>query len=104
MTVMPLPTRQITCLLIATALLFVSESALALRCGNRIVKKEMIESEVIALCGEPTSVRNLGFILVPYVVRYRPMSSAAEPCDASTAATTNSSSSLKCCLISGRTG
>ena len=69
MTVMPLPTRQITCLLIATALLFASESALALRCGNRIVKKEMIESEVIALCGEPTSVRNLGFILVPYVVK-----------------------------------
>ena len=69
MTVMPLPTRQITWLLIATALLFASESALALRCGNRIVKKEMIESEVIELCGEPTAVRTLGYVLVPYVIK-----------------------------------
>lgn len=66
---MPLPARQLNCLLIATALLFLSESAFALRCGNRIVKKEMIESEVIALCGEPTSVRSLGFVLVPYIVK-----------------------------------
>jgi hypothetical protein len=56
-------------MLIATALLLVSEGALALRCGNRIVKEEMVESEVIALCGEPTSVRHLGFVLVPYVIK-----------------------------------
>jgi len=50
-------------------MLLTSESALALRCGNRIVRAEMVESEVIALCGEPTSVRNLGFVLVPYVIK-----------------------------------
>ena len=65
----PFTNRFTAGLLLALALLLGSESASALRCGNRVVKKEMIESEVIALCGEPTSVKHLGFVLVPYVIK-----------------------------------
>jgi hypothetical protein len=65
----PFTNRPAAAFLVAALLLLGSESALALRCGNRIVKKEMIESEVVALCGEPTSVRHLGFVLVPYVIK-----------------------------------
>ena len=66
---MKMNTGPTAALLLVSALLLASESAFALRCGNRIVKEEMIESELIALCGEPTSVRHLGFVLVPYVVK-----------------------------------
>jgi hypothetical protein len=66
---MILKTSPTAVLLLASALLLASESAFALRCGNRIVKEEMIESELIALCGEPTSVRHLGIVLVPHIVK-----------------------------------
>ena len=55
---------------IAVLLLFsTSGDAWALRCGNRIVKEGMHEVRVIDLCGEPASVRQLGFVLRPYVVK-----------------------------------
>jgi len=69
MTAMALKTRPAVWLFFASALLLASESALALRCGNRIVKEEMLESEVIELCGEPASVRHLGYVLVPYIIK-----------------------------------
>ena len=50
-------------------LLLTSESAFALRCGSRLVKEGMHETEVIRLCGEPVSVKHLGFVLRPYVHR-----------------------------------
>lgn len=50
------------------ALLFACD-AWALRCGNRLVKDGMLESRVIALCGEPVSTRTLGYVLRPYIVR-----------------------------------
>lgn len=62
-------TRLPACLLLVPALLLASESAQALRCGNRIVKEEMVESEVVELCGEPASVRHLGYVLVPYIIK-----------------------------------
>ena len=49
-------------------LCILSAPAWALRCGNRIIKEEMHETEVIDLCGEPSSVQHLGFVLRPYIV------------------------------------
>ena len=48
-----------------------SEPAAALRCGNKLVKEGMHEQEVIAICGEPTSMRNLGYALRGYDLRLR---------------------------------
>jgi hypothetical protein len=42
---------------------------LALRCGSKLVQEGMHESRVIDLCGEPASVRRMGFILRPYIVK-----------------------------------
>jgi len=49
--------------------LLMAADAWALRCGNRIVQEGMTDVEVIELCGEPHSERQLGFILRPYIVR-----------------------------------
>jgi hypothetical protein len=45
---------------------FVCESAHALRCGNKLVKDGMHEVEVVAICGEPVSRRDLGYVLRYY--------------------------------------
>jgi len=45
-----------------------TSEAWALRCGNRIIREEMHEAEVIDLCGEPSSIQHLGFVLRPYIV------------------------------------
>ena len=44
-------------------LMLLSEPANALRCGTRLVKDGMLESEVIRLCGEPVSTRQIGWVL-----------------------------------------
>jgi Protein of unknown function (DUF2845) len=45
--------------LVAAGLL-VTDAAYAFRCGNKIVRDGMHEVQVIAICGEPTSARQLG--------------------------------------------
>ena len=52
----------VTIAVLLTALL-IAEPAEALRCGNKLVKDGMHEAEVIAICGEPSSVRSLGYVL-----------------------------------------
>jgi hypothetical protein len=55
-----------------TALVLLSASstdAWALRCGSRLVGEGMAESEVIRLCGEPVTVRQLGYVLHPYILK-----------------------------------
>ena len=52
-------------LLVPLALLF-AEPAAALRCGNKLVKDGMHEQQVIAICGEPDSIRHLGYALRSY--------------------------------------
>ncbi|MDH3266056.1 MAG: DUF2845 domain-containing protein [Gammaproteobacteria bacterium] len=52
------------------ALLF-AEPAAALRCGNKLVKEGMHEQQVIAICGEPTSMRHIGYALRSYDLRLR---------------------------------
>ena len=43
------------------ALLVGSAPAHAFRCGNRIVVRDMHETEVRVACGEPTTMRHLGY-------------------------------------------
>jgi hypothetical protein len=50
-------------------LLLHSDPAWALRCGSRLIKEGMHESQVIELCGEPVSTRRLGYVLRPYLIR-----------------------------------
>ena len=61
--------------LIAAAVLALAtmlpETAAAFRCGNKLVKEGMHETEVIAICGEPTSVRRLGYAIRSVDVRDR---------------------------------
>ncbi len=46
-----------------------SDPAHALRCGNRLVKEGMHESEVKAICGKPVSERRLGYVLRSHIDR-----------------------------------
>ena len=43
--------------------LMLPETAAAFRCGNKLVKDGMHELEVIAICGEPTTARHVGFAI-----------------------------------------
>ena len=56
---------QIHTLAIALGLLAIGllapGSAEAFRCGTKLVKEGMHETEVVAICGEPTSVRHIGY-------------------------------------------
>ena len=60
--------KSIVTITLICSMLLVSESAWALRCGNRLVKEGMLESQVIAICGDPVETRQLGYVLRPYVV------------------------------------
>ena len=56
----------------AIAALLAAEAAEAFRCKNRIIRDGMHEQQVIALCGEPTTRRHLGYATrgVPYAVEH----------------------------------
>ena len=44
-------------------LMVMSGPAHALRCGSKLVLEGMLEQEVIEHCGDPTSVRHLGYVV-----------------------------------------
>ena len=46
---------------VLAAALLAPEAASAFRCGNKLVKEGMHEVEIVAICGAPTSKRNLGY-------------------------------------------
>ncbi len=50
-------------LALACMVFLASNPAHALRCGSRLVKDGMHESEVKAICGTPVSERSLGYVL-----------------------------------------
>lgn len=54
---------------IACVFMLFSDPAHALRCGSRLVKDGMHESQIIDMCGEPVSRRQLGYVLRPYIVK-----------------------------------
>lgn len=66
---------QFSRLLIMTAILvaglLVAESAAAFRCGSKLVIDGMHEQQVLAICGEPATRRNLGYALRAYDLRQR---------------------------------
>lgn len=65
--------------LIATTVfvgLVLSDSAHAFRCGSKLVRDGMHEQQVIAICGQPTSARNIGHTVRAFDYRlYRPKGS-----------------------------
>ena len=60
--------KQIAAIVLLCIGLLSSESAWALRCGNKLVLEGMHESRVIQICGDPVSTRQIGLVLRPYVV------------------------------------
>ncbi len=62
--------------LLATSTLLVvgllaAEPAAAFRCGSKLVTDGMHEVQVVAVCGEPTTRRHLGYALRGYDYRFR---------------------------------
>ncbi|MDH4110568.1 MAG: DUF2845 domain-containing protein [Gammaproteobacteria bacterium] len=54
---------------VATAglmLFLLAEAAFAFRCGSRVVQEGMHQWEVVEICGEPVSVRHVGFVVRAY--------------------------------------
>ena len=49
--------------------LLASDPAHAFRCGSRLVKDGMHESEVKVICGEPVSERTIGYVIRSYFGR-----------------------------------
>ncbi len=45
------------------ALMLLAESAMAFRCGSKLVVEGMHEVEVIRACGEPVSTQHVGFVM-----------------------------------------
>jgi len=62
-------TGKVARIVIACGTLLFASDALAFRCGNRLTTEGMPESEVIALCGEPISIRHIGYVLRPYMIK-----------------------------------
>ena len=55
------------------ATLLLSEPAAAFRCGSKLVKDGMHEFEVVKICGQPASVRHLGYAIRSVDIRaHRP--------------------------------
>jgi len=52
------------------ATLLIAEPAAAFRCGNKLVSDGMHEAQVVAICGQPATMRNLGVALRSYDYRY----------------------------------
>jgi hypothetical protein len=70
-TMNPILPKSIGLALLAGVLLLIADPALAFRCGTKIVRDGMHEQQVIAACGEPTSVRHLGHTIRAYDYRFR---------------------------------
>jgi len=48
------------CVSVAVLLMLLATPAQAFRCGNKLVREDMHEQQVLVACGEPTTVRFLG--------------------------------------------
>jgi len=58
-----------TAIVVATVL--VAGPAHAFRCGSKLVREGLHEQQVLAICGEPASVRHLGYAVRSYDPGYR---------------------------------
>lgn len=75
---MPIKSHITVILTSAVLALLYCDPAFALRCGTRLVKDGMSEVAVRALCGEPASVRHVGFVLRAYRRTSRPYPGSVE--------------------------
>jgi len=55
----------------AVLALLIAEPAAAFRCGSKLVKDGMHEAQVVAVCGQPATRRNLGVAIRGYDHRYQ---------------------------------
>lgn len=51
-----------------------ADPAFAFRCKSRIIKDGMHQAEVIRLCGQPVSIRDLGYVVRSFPARSRGLS------------------------------
>jgi hypothetical protein len=65
------PSALVAVTLTGFLLLGVCDPAFAFRCKSRIIQDGMHEAEVIRLCGEPVSIRDLGYVVRGYRDRGR---------------------------------
>jgi hypothetical protein len=64
-------TQKLVAVVVVLAfMLLLPESAQAFRCGSKLVKEGMHEAQVVAVCGEPTTRRDLGVAVRYYDYRY----------------------------------
>jgi hypothetical protein len=54
-----------------TVLLLFSQQALAFRCGSKLVTEGILEQTVRDICGEPATVRHLGYAVRPVWISSR---------------------------------
>ena len=64
------PRKLLASLTIVIVALLAAEPAAAFRCGTKLVMDGMHEVQVVAICGQPTTLRNLGYALRAYDYRY----------------------------------
>jgi hypothetical protein len=70
------PLRIPLVLVLVAVGLLLGEEAHAFRCGSKIVRDGMHEQQVLAICGQPTSVRHIGHAVRAFDYRlYRPRGS-----------------------------
>jgi hypothetical protein len=51
--------------------LLLANPAAAFRCGNKLVREGMHEQQVVAICGQPATSRNLGYTVRGYALGVR---------------------------------
>jgi hypothetical protein len=69
-------TKVLLMVALFTAALLASEFAHAFRCGSKIVRDGMHEQQVVAICGEPTTARQIGYAVRSFGHRlYKPQGS-----------------------------
>ena len=62
--------KMLASLIILIIALLAAEPAAAFRCGSKLVMDGMHEVQVVAICGQPATRRNLGYALRGYDYRY----------------------------------
>lgn len=58
--------KMVRFFLIFLSLSLLSDQAFAFRCGSKLVRDGIHEQKVLQICGEPVSVRHLGYAIRPY--------------------------------------
>ena len=63
--------KLVTIAALVVIALLLSDPAHAFRCGSKLVRDGMHEQQIIAICGEPTSIRYIGHTIRAFDYRSR---------------------------------